>query len=178
MPYDPHVPRINIKNESLADMKAQNLDPVDNWWYETLMQGELLPDKLKWASLPQEPVEYWPQTVGSLALAEAMRFKVGHRAPNETTFALRLNRMVGKKLDRARRSFNNHTEDDMNVPQSWRLLPERQYAVINMPDLATCRAAFEKHLGQPLDWPTEDGDNMPEFMKRKEQNKDAPHEKY
>lgn len=164
MKYDPALPRINIKNDSLAEMKSHNFDPLESWWHETLQSGQLLPDKLGWAQKPDNTV-MWPQIVGSPALHAAMSVKLRNKGmrmiPSENSFALLLNKMVGVKLEKAQRSFSNILVGELGVPQEWGLLNDRQSAIINLPSLAECRAAFEKYVGQKLDWPQEDEPTKP-----------------
>lgn len=167
MPYDPTIPRTNVKNDALGALKGVNLTGLDNWWYQVLIAGSLLPEYLSWAQRPHE--EEWPELLSSAALYVAMHIKLketGARAiPNETLFALQLNKMIGIQLKRAQRFYSNPQAD--GVPAMVKQLTDRQNTILNMPDLPTCRKAFEKYLGQPIDWP----DEIPEAEKRPYQRK-------
>ena len=153
--YDRSVIRTNIKNEALLTLKQINFEPIAAWWYETLCSGQVLPDYLYWATKPERTE--WPQVVSSPALFLSMTSKMkdlGQRyIPNETMFSLRLNRMVGLKLERKQTYFTNPMSDQ--APSEIRKLPAKQYAVMNMPNLIECRRAFETYVGQAIDWPTE-----------------------
>jgi len=179
MDYDPVLPRINVKNDDLAQMKAHNFTPLEDWWYGTLQSGQILPDPLNWATIPDG--EAWPSVVASPTLYAAMAVDLKDKStryvPNDTAFALEMNKMLGMKLQRAQRSFDNQLAGATGMPQMWTKLGNRQYAIINLPDLETCRRAFEAYVGQPLDWPEDEPDKTPAFMK-KDSKKDKPHERY
>lgn len=168
MPYDPKIARINVKNEALSEMKSHNFDPVENFWYETLLSGQILPDRLSWAQKPEK--EDWPNVVGSAALYAALCVKLRGKGSrifmSETSFALMLNKMVGLKLERAQRNFDNILTGELGVPQEWTLLNDRQYAIINLPSLEACRTAFEKFAGQKLEWPKDEDVKVVEQEKK------------
>lgn len=168
MDYDPKIPRINVKNEALAEMKGSNYTPLEAWWHDTLNEGCVLPDHAAWAEQP--PKDEWPEVVGSAALYGSMLEWVKARnmraVPNNVLMAQQLDRFVARRLVRAPRRFTNPMADDW---PSWvKLMSDRQSAIINMPSLELCRAAFEKYIGQKISWPLAD-----EAPKVKEQ-----HDKY
>lgn len=66
-------------------------------------------------------------------------------------FSLRLNKMIGGKLERKQIYFSNPCSDQ--APVEVRRLPAKQYAIMNMPGLTECRRAFEEFVGQVIDWP-------------------------
>lgn len=151
-PYDPAVPRTNVKNEALASMKRVNLDPMSEWWMNVLQVGVVLPDFLSWATRPEK--EAWPGVVSSSALYTAMVLTLRDRSvrniPSESLFALQLNKFVGMKLQRAQRTFNNAAPDD--APTLAKLLSSRQNAILNFPTLDEARKAFTAYLGQAIVW--------------------------
>lgn len=154
--YDPKLIRVNIKNEALADLKRVNLDPLEDWWYETLQSGYIVPDYLHWATEPKE--QPWPAIVSSTALYQLMVNRLKERGqhrgiPTEAAFAQQLNRFTERKLTRRQKFFTNPMPDE--APQYVKLLGDRMSTIFDMPDLDHCRAAFERHLGQPVEW-TED----------------------
>ena len=153
--YDRDLVRVNIKNEALLTLKQINFDPVAAWWYECLKMGQLLPDYLWWASKPER--NEWPPCVSSQALYISMTSKMkdlGQRyIPESTVFSLRLNKMIGGKLHRVQKYFNNPMSDQ--APPEVRRLSPKQYAIDNMPSLIECRRAFEEFVGQPMEWPEE-----------------------
>lgn len=156
MKYDPALPRLNVKNDALVGLKQMNMTPLEEWWHETLMAGQVLPDYMSWCTQPEK--EGWPAVVSSKALSAAASIHIqahGRRmTPSPTLLALQLNRFTGATLDRQYRLFDDPLLD--GIPPQARNLGERHYAVINMPDLDACRDAFEKYLGQQIEWPEED----------------------
>lgn len=151
--YQPDLPRTNLKNDALLTLKEINFDPVAAWWFEVLKAGQILPDYLFWAQKP-ERLE-WPQCVSSAALYLSMTGKMkdlGQRyIPESTMFSLKLNKMLGVKLERKQTYFSNPCSDQ--APQEVRRLPSKQYAIFNMPKLDECRRSFQEFVGQPIDWP-------------------------
>lgn len=158
--YQPELSRKNVKNLHLSQMKTHNMTPLEAWWYETLMAGALLPDRLAWAQQP--PKELWPQIVGLPALyaamESAMKARNARQVPHSVSFGPLLERMLGAVLFRGQRSYVNELVGEIGVPQNWTLLSGRQLSATNFPSLVECRARFEKYLGQKLDWPDQGDD--------------------
>lgn len=156
MDYDPDIARNNLKDDSLLALKAINLPPLETWWYSVLTNGCVLPDYLSWATKPEK--DDWPDCVSSTALYVAMTIKMremGVRTiPNETYLSFQLNRFVNVKLQRAQRNYDNPLIDE--APSIVNQMSARQSSIVNMPPLAVCRKAFEKHLGQKIEWPLDD----------------------
>jgi hypothetical protein len=154
--YDPLLARRNVKNESLSEMKAHNLNPLEAWWMEVLMSGILLPDKLAWAQKPSKE-DMWPEVFGSPTLYAAMEVALRNRGarniPHPVSFRHNLERMIGVKLASSQRSYENELIGEIGVPQGWSLLGNRQLSVINFPSLEQCRMGFNRHLGQNIEWP-------------------------
>lgn len=151
--YNRDLVRINIKNEALLQLKQVNFDPIASWWFECLKMGQVLPDYLWWACKPERAE--WPTVVSSQALYLSMTSKMkdlGQRyIPENAMFAMRINKMLGRKLKRSQRYFNNPGGDLM--PPEVRRLPNKQYAIDDLPPLAECRVAFEDFVGQRMEWP-------------------------
>lgn len=163
MNYDPALPRTNVKNAALMGMKAANFNPLEAWWYERLYEGCVLPAFLAWATIPaQEP---WPHTVAGPALYASLAIRMRERGvrsqvPSDTLVAMQLNNFVGKLLPRARRRFDDPQLD--NVPQMARHLGDRMSAIVQLPPLERCRKAFERFMGQEIEWPEDEGDEPTE----------------
>lgn len=155
MEYDSAVPRINIKNAALGDLKKTNFTPLEAWWLETLSSGFVLPEYLAWATIPTR--EAWPAVVASPALYMSLLIRMRERnqrpMPNETAVSLALNKLLGTTLRRQQRQFANPLEDG-GPPEVLRL-GDRMSAIINMPTLDECRKAFCTYLGQDIEWPDE-----------------------
>ena len=137
-------------------LKGINLQPLESWWYDVLQSGQLLPDYLAWAA--QENADGgkddWPTVVSSVALYTAMTLKLRERGarnqPNTTLFALNLNKFTDTELRRSQRHYDNPALDEW--PQAVKLLDARQSSIVNMPSLQGCRDAFERFLGQKIEW--------------------------
>lgn len=158
MEYDPDLARTNIKNEDLATMQGINMSPIESWWMDTLASGYVLPDYLAWASKgDSSDYDPWPRVVSSSALYLSMSLKLRNmgvrQLPNETLFALSLNKMTNTKLGRAQKWYTNPLSDD--APPEVRRLSNRQNSILNMPKLEVCREAFEHYMGQRVEWPAE-----------------------
>lgn len=156
MDYDPQVPRTNLKSDALASLKAINFTPMETWWLETLMSGQLLPDYLSWAQKPSE--DPWTSVVGSKALYVSLIVNMQHlnqrNPPNYAMFASQLNKFVGVQLKRRTARFSNPIME--GAPQIVKTMSDMQNAIYNMPSLAECRAAFEKTVGHVIDWPEDE----------------------
>lgn len=168
--YDPALARKNIKNDGLVEMKTHNLTGIEAWWMDVLMSGTLLPDRLMWAQAPAN--DAWPIQVGGPALHAAMEVALRDRGtrniPHPVSFGYTMEKMLRTKLARAQRSYEaNLCAGDIGVPQTWQRLNSRQLSIINMPTLEEARLAFDKYIGQKIDWPEimEDG---PQFKKKAE----------
>jgi hypothetical protein len=160
--YDPSIPRVNIKNEALSELKDINLSPLEEWWRGTLCSGVLLPDYLAWASIGVDPAirEDWPAIVSGVALYNAMLIDLRDRSvrniPTQVQFGVELKKLVGRKLKHAQRSYDNVMVGDMSVPAIIRKMGNRMNSIVDMPTLVECRKAYEKHRGSAVEWPGED----------------------
>lgn len=157
MDYDPAVPRTNVKNDALMALKGINLPPLEAWWLEVLMTGQILPDYLNWAMMTAEGDDWrdWAEIVSSRALHVYMTIVLKERGarsiPNDTMLAFQLDKFTGTKLRRGQRDYVNPALEF--YPQVVKQLGMRQSSILNLPDLKTCRDAFERHLGQRIEWP-------------------------
>lgn len=159
MKYDPAVSRLNVKNDALIAMKSANFNPLESWWYDALYEGNVLPAYLAWATIPEK--EPWPHTVAGPALYAALCIRMRERGyrgqvPSDTLVASELERFVGRRLVRMRRRYEDPQVE--NVPQMARHLGERMSSVTQLPDLETCRKAFERYMGQSIEWPGTEGE--------------------
>jgi hypothetical protein len=170
--YDASIPQTTVKTAALAATKMINADPIDAWWHDVLQEGVLLPENLIWTQYGTEP---WPQEVSNQALylcmcnhAKAMSRRGA--IPPVNKFINQLDRLTGTKLKRDRLSFDKPDDDEAimyNAPREIRDLPRRQRAIMNLPPLQQCRAAFEKHTGQPVQWdPIDHEPGVPDHIKK------------
>ncbi len=159
--YDPAIPRVNVKNRALVEMKAQNWDPVQTWWHDTLEQGTLLPDDLRrWSRTTDEMNKDWPPEVSSRALyVSLVMYWHANRCygtpPSDTLLSFRLNKFLGIELERKQLwGYEKPTRQEHEPPLHPLItqLSERQSTITNMPTLEQCRQAFERHVGQAIRW--------------------------
>lgn len=157
--YDLLTVRRNLKTEALLEMKKLNLDPVPEWWFGVLTEGQILNDSQSWAQDPHDAP--WPAVLSSTLLyqrcVDDLRARSVRRIPSQTAFALEMNRLTGVLLQRKQVWFNNTSSEQ----DAARLTNQRQSAIYNMPLLVECRAAFERHLRQPIEWPEVDETTRP-----------------
>lgn len=149
--YDPLLARKNLKNDALLLMKQLNMSPVVAWWYEALQAGQMLPDFLQWAAIPDN--QDWPQVVSVKALYVAHLLyckEGGHRLPTDTQFLVLLSQMTGVKFDKRQRRISNPTGD--GVPREVKSIQEKQYVIHNMLGLEEAREAFDRYFAQKVDW--------------------------
>lgn len=153
MEYDPAKARTNVKNESLLALKSINLSPIENWWLDVLTTGMILPDYLNWATEPVK--EDWPGIVSSAALYVYFGLRLRERnvrsLPSETLMLNNIEKFVNQPLHRGQREYDNPLLDDF--PIQVKMLNSKQNSVLNLPPLSDCRAAFERYLGQEIQWP-------------------------
>ncbi|KKN34833.1 hypothetical protein LCGC14_0789740 [marine sediment metagenome] len=157
--YNHDVIRTNIKNAAHLEMKQENLEPIAEWWQETLQRGQLLDDNMRWA---QGDKSAWPVRAGSSSLwhcmVEALKRRNARFIPTAATFANELNRLVGVRLHRKQLWFTNTNYDGDDVS-------ERQSTITDMPSLADCRTSFEAYLGGvSFEW-VEVNPDQPEHQK-------------
>lgn len=153
-PYDPAVPRTNVKNEALATMQSIGLSSVDEWWLNTLQSGSVLPDWLMWATGPGKTFDPWPVEVSSVALYLAMTLSLRARhardIPSDTGFGLKLTKYLGVRLRKGQRNYSNLCPD--SAPPEARALSGRQSTILNLPTLTEARKAFTVYLGHGVQW--------------------------
>ena len=158
--YDAKLVRTNVKDEALAEMMAHTSDPVRSYWEHALTVGEVLPDYLSWAKRPQE--EAWPTTVSLTALHCAIAIAAReHRwrgtVPNTQGVKRQLEKFLRRRLARSDNAFTFpnplHGEEGVpSAPPEARQLSDRQRALLGVPSLAECRAAWDRHCGVARDW--------------------------
>jgi hypothetical protein len=151
--YEPDVVRINIKNEALLKLKEVNFDPIAGWWFETLRLGQILPDYLWWAQIPARAE--WPESVSQNAIynsmSEHLKAHGARYVPSIHVFVHKLRRMTGFEPVKKFHYLENPMSD--NAPIEVRRMNTKQYCIDNLPDLASCRRAFEGFVGQAIQWP-------------------------
>lgn len=153
MDYDPMIPRVNVKNDDLRELKGINQSPLEDWWLEVLTNGQLLPDYLSWAS--GDAADPWPEVVSSVALYTSMVIYMRERGvrsiPNETLFGIQFIKFIGRPFVKKQRQYLNTMPD--HAPPIVRTLNDRHNSITNMLTLDEARAAYCDYIGQDIQWP-------------------------
>ncbi len=79
-----------------------------------------------------------------------------------------LDKFLGIKTRQQQVEYSNPLSDE--APILVKQMSGRQSTILNMPNLADSRRAFERLMGQQFDWP--------EPEKKRAPRKEQPHEKY
>jgi Family of unknown function (DUF5906)/Bifunctional DNA primase/polymerase, N-terminal len=154
---------LNTKAKSLAVIET--LDPIDDYFVNKLMEGNLLPNELRWAQgLPKENKELnklinWPCVISRLAIyADYMQFTYKLRRTPISSYAFfkRLAEVMEIKFNFRNKLYMNPFSGDMSAPMWLREIYSGVHqTILNFPTLKECRTAFEAYTGQTYDWPKE-----------------------
>jgi hypothetical protein len=118
---------------ALLEQKIHSLDPIDSWWLDRLMAGTPTRKHTSW--LPVISSDLLREDY--IESANQMGIK---RKSTETVLGRRLKNLTrGLGLRRAKRMWSTPNGD-------------KRVSCYLMPSLAACREAFEKALGQRIDW--------------------------
>lgn len=121
------------QTRALLDQKLRSLDPIDDFVFNRLWAGSLLHGDDSWrVAVPRDDLygEY---------LKDAARMGIG-RKRSSADFGKRLKKLIPGIGD-ARPSLER---EPGVAKRTW---------CYSMPSLDECRAAFDKHVGQQVDWP-------------------------
>jgi hypothetical protein len=121
------------KTSALFEQKLRSFDPLENWWYNRLMDGAIVRGGEGWpAVIPSEAIY-------SDYLHAAVEVGIG-RKRDRSSFGLALTKLIpGLAKPRLRLEVEPGV-----TKRAW------CYA---LPPLDTCRAAFEEMIGQAIEWP-------------------------
>lgn len=129
---------------ALLEQKFRSLSSVDAWWLERLMSG----------STSRHGVQ-WQQEVPCQVLFDdyaAVSEKIGIRRKREQiAFGMALSKLVSA-LPRAKRLATVDDEHGKTVKRTWCYL---------VPPLAAAREDFERVVEQTIEWPVDDGEDIP-----------------
>lgn len=146
----------NLKNADWAANVLEQADPQIGWWFDKLQAGVLVPEYLRWAT---KPVSWaWPERVGTVALyrlfVEDMR--IAGRAqglPSPITFSTKLNELTGGVRKRHMNHFVPPIGEEVGPMPAWiSSIPGSQKTILDLPDLETCRRAFDFFIGRDMEW--------------------------
>ncbi|WGS00104.1 DUF5906 domain-containing protein [Bradyrhizobium sp. ISRA443] len=121
------------QTKALLDQKLRSLDPIDDFWFNRIWAGTLLHGDDTWRSVVIRDDLYGEY------LKDAARMGIG-RKRSSADFGKRL-----KKLASGIGDCRPSVEREPGVV--------RRTWCYSMPSLDECRVAFDKHMGQPIDWP-------------------------
>jgi hypothetical protein len=115
----------------LLDQKHSSLEPVKQWWFDCLSQGRITGGAFD---------NNWPEFVDCDAMREAFKRsaadrRISARLPDQTMLG-KVFKDVCPGMPRTKKRSGPNT--------SW---------VYKVPPLAECRAAWDKFIGQPVEWP-------------------------
>jgi hypothetical protein len=130
------------KTKGLLEQKLLSLSPVPRFWYGRLLDGELTPGRT-WT-------EWIPTREIYGAYLEETKNVGDRRRAVETTFHQELKALC-PSLDKKKLTVSVTVKDfpgeETKREQLW---------CFRFPPLKDCRQAFEKTLGQPIPWPTDE----------------------
>ncbi|MGP1397161.1 MAG: primase-helicase family protein [Inquilinaceae bacterium] len=127
---------------ALWRQKVHSMEPLDRWWLDRLRDGRLVQEAADW------PDQISCADLHRLYIADAERLGVRRRV-SETEFGIALRKLV-PGLHRARLSY--HDDQAGMTKRRWGY---------RLPDLDSCRSAFERHTKGTIDWIEEDADEPP-----------------
>lgn len=133
MDLSPYNLRQIPRTKALLEQKIRSLDSVEAWWFERLMQGA-----------PIRGMSDWPQEIAKARIFDdyitaSDRIGIKRRAL-ETELGIKIKRLAPGLADR--KGYDPETSLRM-----WNYV---------LPNLSDARAAFEKAVGQEVNWPADD----------------------
>ncbi len=142
------------KTTALHEQKLLSLDPDQEWWYQKLVDGDILRDQEGW------PAEVVKDTLVDDYVEHTKRFNVQRRG-NQTALGRFLNRMC-PKMNQVRRTVKVEVMSGDGYTQ----LVTKRLMHLMMPTLAQARERWER-LNGPEDWPDH---NQGELLEKDETN--------
>ena len=145
------------KTRALLEQKTRSLDSVTAWWYERLQDGALTRRRTGWASEKGGEGYIAVDTLFDDYVHNAEKVGVRRKA-EKTALGMRLTKLL--KLDGVgllqpcKRTMSVELPDGSSVM--------RRVPCYHVPDLATCRAAYEQAVGQSVEWLFDHDDRPPD----------------
>src|SRR5271157_56407 len=163
--YDPLLLQTPLETTAKRTAVLDTLAPTDDYWFNKLYYGELLPFELRWAqgddknNFETNKLVYWPRRFSRIALYADYNqhtTKLGVRRASSYAFYMQLAKFIKPtKLTPRPRVYLNTWADDLTKPAWLREIYSGQHQTFcNLPSLEKCRAAFNKYTGQDYEWPT------------------------
>lgn len=123
------------QTRGLMDQKAANLDPIHQWWFDCITEGEIVGGDFEGV---------WPAMMEKNRLRGAFRrYSRDHNISGRVLSDIEFGRLLKKCLPKIRASQQRVKggEDRLNVYE--------------LPDLYTCRRSWCKFIGHEVEWPSE-----------------------
>ena len=125
---------------ALLEQKIRSLDPIDTWWFARLTEGAQTRSFHTWA----RSVQFSDLFSDYISASEQSGIR---RKAAETEFGIRMRKLV------ANLKSHRSTEDvDVGGETGSVRATRKRVQVWTFPSLLECRAAFERLLGQQVDW--------------------------
>lgn len=174
--YAPKVLRDALQTTAKSVAIINSLEPIDEYWFDKLSSGEILPPELRWAQgkannggeTTKEIL--WPEVFSRLALyADYIQYmqRLKFKPVGSCSFFRQLEKLIKPfELKFKRRAYTNKHSDDMFKPQWLREIYTGQHQTIfDFPSLEAARKSFNKYTGQKYIWnvnyPSTEEDQLP-----------------
>ena len=145
------------KTAALLDQKISTLSPMQGWWLDTLMRGQLpglLPD--------DSPKGYW--TCPSASIFDLYLHHAQKRGIKRRSLEVKIGMFLKKHVPGLRKREKEFAKTQVPDVKNIRTKPFRDN-VYDFPPLATCRKAFDEKLQQDFEWPEQsDWTEWPNFV--------------
>jgi len=145
------------KTAELLEQQFESLDPMDSWWLDKLMDARLFPDDDgSWTDRPPSArlfTDFCKQKKPPAHQIKSFQTKLGLRLQKSWGAAKSKNTNVTYYVPTDRL-------DDLGE----RITVKEIGSVYWLRPLEGCRAAFEKYLGQPIDWPGSEQETVSEHL--------------
>ena len=133
------------KTAALLDQKISTLSPMQGWWLDTLMRGQLpgvLPD--------ESPNGYW--TCPSASIFDLYLHHAQRQGSKRRSLEVKIGMFLKNHVPGLRKHEKEFTKTQVSDVKNIRTKPFRDN-VYDFPPLATCRKAFDEKLQQDFEWP-------------------------
>lgn len=138
--------KAGLQTEAFAEQKLLSLDSVSKFWHGCLMAGRTSETDTAWRRVVE---------LGKLhhAYCEAAGRVGERRRSTETELGMKLRRLLPLGFRKFRATTERPLFDDA-VPLT---MADRRAYFLELPSLAACRDAFDRHTRHRWDWPPDSG---------------------
>ena len=132
------------KTAALLDQKIATLNPVQGWWLDMLMRGQL-PGLL----CDESPKGYW--TCPSASIFDLYLHHAQSRGSKRRSLEVKIGMFLNNHVPGLRKHEKEFTKTQVSDVKNIRTKPSRDN-VYDFPPLAMCRKAFDEKLQQDFEW--------------------------